>query len=574
MRWLILFFFLLIIVSAGCRKEPAAGSTQRSPAPTPSPSPSPTSNEPFKPVPIEFVDVTQASGISFKHYNGATGRNYLPERFGSGCAFLDYDNDGWQDILLVNSMDFAKSPRKAQPTPALYHNNHDGTFTDVTAATGLAKSFYGIGVATADYDNDGWTDILFTALGHCYLYRNVDGTRFEDSSTNMKLNAPMPFPAGATWFDFDKDGKLDLLISNYVDWSIEKEAACGGENPKLTCTAANFSGRATRLYRNLGSLFEDVTVISRLDTPGKSLASVVVDYDRDGWPDILVINDGEPNRLYHNNGHGQFTETAEAAQIAFSHEGRVRAGRGGDAADFDRSGYPSFVVAHALELPGIYRSQGKVGGLFIDEASSLAPSLSSRTGVQGAWYSGLFLDYDLDGWLDILISGGTSPGARSATGLQLLRNSGRKSFEDASRTLGPALKQVRDSRGVAYADYDRDGDLDLLISTNNGPAILLRNEHGSQNHFLQFRTLGTTSNRDGIGTKVVVFLPDGSRLWNYVHSSSGYCSQSTRVLTFGLGRIDKAARVEIEWPSGKTDRLENLAADQFYTIKEGSGIMR
>jgi hypothetical protein len=213
--------------------------------------------------------------------------------------------------------------------------------------------------------------------------------------------------------------------------------------------------------------------------------------------------------------------------------------------------------------------------LFVDEIASLLPAAAFRgPGLPAAGFSTLFLDYDLDGWLDILVSGGSNPGAPVGAGLQLFRNTGNKTFEDTSRLVGKPFRQPMNTRGVAYADFDRDGDLDLLISTNGGSAVLFRNEHGSQNHFLQFRTIGTASNRDGIGTKIAVFLPDGARLWNYVHSGSGYCSQSARGVTFGLGRVDRAARVEIEWPSGKIDRLENLAADQFYTIKEGSGILR
>lgn len=567
-------FFVVLILPVGCRAErhqekaPPAQAPVASQTPTGSPTVQPT-----KEGPLEFIDVTQAAGITFKHNNGASGKKYWPEKFGSGCAFLDYDNDGWQDILLVNSMDLAPSPRRQQTFLSLYHNRQDGTFTDVTAITGLARPVYGIGVAVADYDNDGWKDIFITALGHSVLYRNLEGARFEDVTTKVRLTSTPSFPTGAVWFDYDKDGKLDLFVSSYGEWSADKDVFCSNDGvTKTYCTAGSYRGSASRLYRNLGPLFEEVTHVSRLDTEGKSVGAAVADYDRDGWPDILVANDGEPNRLYHNNGRGQFTETAEVAQIAISQDGKTRAARGVDAADYDRSGYLSFAIAHAFgEMTGLFHNEGKVSGLFVEEAATSLPRPASRASS----FSALFFDYDLDGWPDLLISQGSMMGEPTITqSLQLLHNAGKKRFEDVSRNVGKALRKPMDTRGVAYGDYDRDGDLDLLISTNGGPAYLIRNEHGNQNHFLNLRTIGTTSNRDGIGTKIAVFLPDGTRLWNHVRSSSGYCSQSSVELTFGLGQVDRVAHVEIEWPSGKVDRLNNLAADQFYTIKEGSGILR
>ncbi|MEP7270444.1 MAG: CRTAC1 family protein [Acidobacteriota bacterium] len=561
---------VLLSVSSACQK-PSSGTGQESPTPSPSlaPSTTPPGLVAMKPIPVEFIDVTQAAGISFKHNNGAAGKKYFPERFGSGCAFLDFDNDGWLDILLVNSTDLVPA-KKARTSMALYRNNQNGTFTDVTAISGLSRPMYGIGTAVADFDNDGWTDIFVTGLGQCRLYRNTGEGRFIDVTAKMKLDAPMLFPTGAIWFDYDKDGKLDLFVNNYVDWVPDKDVACGADGPNKTyCNAESYAATTPRLFKNLGPFFVDVTAQAALDdAQRRSLGAVVVDYDRDGWPDLLLTNDGGPNALYHNNGRGQFTETAVTAGVAVDEPEKLRRARGADAADFDHSGLPSFVIGYGGEMVGLYHNKGKAGGLFVNESveAGIGPGRSDSFGV-------LFLDYDLDGWQDLLvINSGETGDSTSARPLRLFRNEGTKKFTDVSRNAGKALQRAVAGRGAAYGDYDRDGDLDLLITTNGGAPYLLRNDHGNQNRFIRFRTIGTTSNRGGIGTRIAVFLPDGSRLGNWVRSGSGYCSQGETDVTFGLGRVDRVPRVEIEWPSGKSEKLENLAVDQVYTLKEGSGI--
>lgn len=561
-------------------------SSSATPTPEAAPSPkatdpaSPTPTVPAVPVPVEFTDVTQAAGIRFRHNNGAYGKKYMPETNGSGCAFLDYDNDGWQDLIFINSMDFEDAPKKRRSVPALYRNNRNGTFTEVTAQAGLAVQMYGMGVAVGDYDNDGWVDIFITALGQSRLFRNLGNGRFADVTARVGLHGSPAFSTSAAWFDYDKDGKLDLYVANYVEWSIETDQFCTLDGTeKSYCTPEKYEGQSARLYRNLGGRFEDVTERAGLyDPASKSLGVVVVDYDRDGWPDLFIANDTEPNKLYHNSGKGTFTETAVTAGVAFSEEGKARAGMGADAADYDRSGYPSIAVGNfSNEMVGLFHNEGKAGGLFIDEATS-API--GQATLLTLTFGLFFFDYDLDGWPDLFLANGhvaddinkVQPKITYAQPPQLFRNEGKKKFVDVSRKAGRPFQRAIVARGAAYGDFDNDGDLDIVITTNGGPAYLLRNDGGNQNRFIRFQTVGTTSNRDGIGAKVTLYLADGTRLFNYVRSGSSYCSQSELPVTFGLGAAEKVARVEIEWPSGKIDRLSEPALNHLHIVREGSGI--
>jgi enediyne biosynthesis protein E4 len=543
------------------------------------PSPSPTEQAKF--APIEFTDVTQAAGIKFRHHNGAYGKKYLPETNGSGAAFLDYDNDGWQDVLLVNSMDFADAPKKRRAVMALYHNNQNGTFTDVTAQAGLAKQMYGMGAAIGDYDNDGWQDIYITALGPNALFRNLGNGKFADVTMKTGVaGGQNDFSSSAAWFDYDKDGKLDLFVGNYVEWSLEKDLHCSldGTN-KSYCTPETYKGQSAKLYRNLGGKFEDVTEKAGVGDPtSKSLGVATFDYNRDGWLDLFVANDTQPNKLYKNNGNGTFSETAVTAGVAFSEEGKARAGMGVDFADYDGSGYPSLIIGNfSNEMLGVYHNEGK-SGLFIDEAP--ASNIGQAT-LLNLTFGLFFFDYDLDGKQDFFLANGhvaddinkVQPKITYAMAPKLFRNEGKKKFAEVSRKVGKAFAKPIVARGAAYGDYDNDGDQDVIMTTNGGPAYLLRNDGGSQNHFMRFKTVGATSNRDGIGAKITVTLADGAKQWQMVHSGSSYCSQSELPLTFGLNRADKVEKVEVEWPSGKVDKLANLAANQLYVVKEGSGVI-
>jgi hypothetical protein len=527
-----------------------------------------------------FTDVTEPAGIRFRHNNGAYGNKYLPETTGSGCAWLDYDNDGWQDILLINSMDFDDAPKKRKSVMALYHNNKTGSFTDVTASAGLAKPMYGMGAAIGDYDNDGYVDIFVTALGQNHLFRNQGNGKFVDVTAKVGLDKEQEFSTSAAWFDYDKDGKLDLFVCNYVDWAIERDLHCtlDGTN-KSYCTPESYKGQTSRLYHNTGGKFVDVSEKAGIyDQTSKSLGVAITDYNKDGWPDIFVANDTQPNKLYKNNGDGTFTETAVTAGVAFSEEGKARAGMGVDFADYDNSGYPSLIIGNfSNEMLGVYHNEGK-SGLFIDEAPS---STLGQATLLSLTFGLFFFDYDLDGRPDIFLANGhvaddinkVQPKITYAMAPKLFHNEGKRKFTEATRKAGRPFAKPIVARGAAYGDYDNDGDLDILVTTNGGPAYLLRNEGGNQQRFVRFKTVGEKANRDGIGAKITVYAGDGSKQWQVVHSGSSYCSQSELPLTFGLGRNEKIERVEVEWPNHTVETLKIVAVNQLHILKEGKGIV-
>lgn len=538
---------------------------------------------PEKLSPVQFSDVTASAGIRFRHNNGALGKKYLPETTGSGCAFLDYDRDGWPDILLINGMDFEDAPKKRRSVLALYHNDQNGKFTDVTAGSGLAQPMYGMGVAIGDYDNDGWEDIFVTALGRNRLFRNLGEAtpgKFSDVTAKVGLTGVPSYSTSAAWLDYDRDGQLDLFVGNYVDWSIENDIHCSLDGTsKSYCTPESYKGQSARLYHNVSGRFEDVSEKAGVGDPSsKSLGVATFDYNRDGWIDIFVANDTQPNKLYQNNRNGTFAEMATTAGIAFSEEGKARAGMGVDFADYDGSGFPSLIVGNfSNEMLGVYHNEGK-SGLFIDEAP--ASTLGQAT-LLSLTFGLFFFDYDLDGRADIFLANGhvaddinkVQPKITYAMAPKLFRNDGGRKFTEMTGRAGAPFQRQMVARGAAYGDFDNDGDLDILVTTNGGPAKLLRNDGGNQNRFLRIRAFGNGTNASGIGARVTVTLPDGTRQWQMVHSGSSYCSQSELTLTFGLGRNDKAERVEIEWPGGKTERINGLAANQLYNIREGRGVI-
>ena len=531
--------------------------------------------------PIEFRDMTKQAGILFKHNSGAFGKKYLPETMGSGVCVLDYDNDGWQDILFVNSMDWPGHKGGAKSYPALYHNDKDGTFTDVTREAGLAMESYGLGCAVADYDNDGFEDIYITTVGSNHLFHNLGNGKFADVTVKAEVADP-GFSTSAVWFDYDNDGKLDLFVTHYIDWSIAKDQYCTLDNKnKSYCTPQTYKGESSTLFHNRGDgTFENVTKRAGLyDPTGKSLGVAMLDYDNDGWMDLFVANDTEPNKLYHNNHNGTFTDVAVQVGVAFSESGRVRAGMGVDAGDYDGSGWQSLVIGNFTnESMSLYRNDGS--GLFVDEEIS---SGIRQMSLQALTFGCFFFDYDLDGRLDIFAANGhvsddisvVQPTLKYAQPAILFHNSGNRKFEDASAKVGPAMQQPVVGRGAAYLDYDNDGDLDLVITANNGPARLLRNENGNQNDMLRVKLVGTRSNRDGIGARVTVTTSSGTRLFRMVKTGSSYASQSELPLTFGLGtpQAGRTVGLEIVWPSGQKDSLSKIGANQLITVKEGSGII-
>jgi len=533
---------------------------------------------------IQFRDVTQQAGIHFVHNNGAFGKKYLPETMGPGVAFIDYDNDGWPDIFLVNGMDWPGHGQK-HSTPKLYHNNHDGTFTDVTHKAGLDLEMYGMGVAVGDYDNDGYDDLFVTAYGQNRLFHNNGNGTFTDVTQKAGLQGPKEFSTSAAWVDYGKDGHLDLVVANYVQWMPETDLYCTLDGKaKSYCTPESYKGTSVRLWHNRGNgTFEDVTQKSGLsDATSKTLGVAVLDYDNDGWPDLLFSNDTQPNKLYRNNGNGTFSEKAVVAGVAFSEDGVARAGMGVDAADYDHSGFTSVLITNfSNQMISLYHNEGK--GLFVDEAPR---SEIGRASLLTLGFGCFFFDYDLDGWPDVLIANGhvdddiqkVQANVSYAERPHLFRNIGKGKFEEVTKSMGAAFGSPRVGRGAAYADVNNDGRLDLLLSTNAGPVYLFRNEllvkdatgAAIANHSLRLKLIGTKSNRDGIGA-VVKLTSGGDTQTQMLRSGSSYLSASELVLTFGLGPHEKADSIEIRWPSGQLDRLTAVPAGATITVSEGRG---
>src|SRR5205809_5376137 len=479
---------------------------------------------------IQFRDVTPQAGIHFLHNNGAFGTKYLPETMGPGVAFIDYDDDGWPDIFLVNGMDWPGHLRK-HSTPKLYHNNHDGTFTDATRKAGL--------------------------------------------------QAPKGFSTSAAWVDYDKDGHLDLVVGNYVQWTPETDLYCTLDGKsKSYCTPESYKGTAVRLWHNRGNgTSEDATQkAGHCDPTSKTLGVAVLDYDNDGWPDLLFSNATQPNKLYRNNGNGTFSERAVVAGVAFSEDGVARAGMGVDSADYDHSGYSSVLITNfSNQMVSLYHNEGK--GLFVDEAPR---SEIGRASLLTLGFGCFFFDYDLDGWPDVFIANGhidadiqkVQANVTYAMAPHLFRNVGKGKFVEVTNSMGAAFASPRVGRGAAYADINNDGRLDLLLSANGGPVYLFRNEAqgpAASNRSLRIKLIGTKCNRDGIGA-IVKLTAGGETQSQMLRSGSSYLSASELVLTFGLGHNEKADTLEIRWPSGQLDRLSSVSAGQTISVTEGQGV--
>ena len=535
---------------------------------------------------FRLVDVTRNAGIDFNHNNGGYGDKLLPETLGSGCAFLDYDNDGWTDILLVNGMDWKKpGPAKkgapqhrSRTTLRLYKNNRNGTFTDVTRKAGLDVEMYGMGVAVGDYNNDGFADIFISCVGQSRLFQNTGKGTFVDVTQKSGLGKRLGFSTSALWVDYDRDGLLDLFVCNYVKWSIQHDIFCSIDGKhKSYCTPEAYRGETCWLFHNKGDgTFEDVTATSGIfDSSSKSLGVAMLDSNADGWPDLLVANDTQPNKLYRNLHNGKFRDVALEAGLAFSADGKARAGMGVDVGDFDNSGKPGIVITNFdNEMIGLYRATK--AGDYTDVAISAGVGGASRRTLG---FGCGFADLNLDGFLDLIaVNGHIDDTVRNvrrdvpyAQPPLLFLNEGEGRFEDVAGEVGGGFAVPKVARGLAYGDYDRDGDIDVLLTTNNGPAYLFRNDQLAGNRSIRFHLVGTKSNRDGIGA-VVRISHGGQSQMRMIRSGSSYLSQSELAAVFGVGSRDRIERVVIEWPSGRTEEHKNLATGKSYRCTEGSGI--
>lgn len=524
-----------------------------------------------------FTDVTREAGLAdFRHVTGAFGKKWFPETMGSGCGFLDYDGDGWQDVVLVGGGVWPDSDSALHRTIWLFRNEGDGTFTDVTEETGLGRvNAYGIGIAAADIDNDGDVDLYLTTLGRNLLLRNDDGHFVEVGETAGVAGDPV-WSSSAIFFDADRDGDVDLYSGNYVRWSPETDIFCSlGGGIKDYCTPETYEGIPSRFYRNRGDgTFDDATQeVGFLPAPGKTLGVTELDYNQDGWPDLAVANDTQRDLLYENNGDGTFTERGTIAGTAYDENGQARAGMGIDAGVVDSTGAVTLFVGNfSKEMIGVYRYER--AGMFQDRA---ALSRVGRTSLMTLTFALFLLDADLDGDLDLYAANGhvqpeietAQQGIGYAEPPHLFLNRGDGEFEDVAQRIGLTDSVV--ARGAAYADFDRDGDLDILLTENSGPAHLLRNETvGPEGpHYLRVKLQGGPSNRNGLSSRVIA-VAGGRRMIRRVRTGSSYLSQSELPVTFGVGTITRVDTLTIEWPSGTVDRFSDVAADEAYLAVEGA----
>lgn len=534
-----------------------------------------------QPEPVQFIDVARRSGITFQHDNAASPEKYLIETMGSGCAWIDYNQDGLLDLYLVNGASTSAYAPKTTLRSALYRNNGDGTFIDVTARAGVeAQGLFGMGVAAGDYDNDGFPDLFVLGYGKCILYHNNGDGTFTDVTARAGVENTGRWGSSAAWFDYDNDGHLDLVIANYVDWSPERNFYCGDRGPGLRsyCHPDDYNGEPPTLYHNNGNgTFSDVSRSSGVGLKsGNGLGVVTFDYDNDGWQDIFIANDHMPNFLFHNNRDGTFRETGYEAGVAVSGDGVFEAGMGVDAADIRGNGRLDIAVTHLdTQLARLYENHGD--GTFDDT------TLRSKIGYATFHMSGFgvrFMDYDNDGKRDLFMANGHvldniqryHAETQYAEPKLMFRNLGNGVFENISDQLGTDFSAPKVSRGAAIGDFDNDGQLDILINNNGQPPQLLRNDGGNSSHWLQILLIGTKSNRDAVGSRVKVIAGD---LILYEQRKGGMSYQSSQDprLHFGLGSRARVDGIEILWPSGIVTKVGALKADQIIAVKEGVGVV-
>jgi hypothetical protein len=533
-------------------------------------------------IPVKFTDIRKQSGITFLQDSTQTEEKLYLETMGTGVAWLDYDQDGLMDLYFVQSgpTDLYKPDHPMRS--ALYHNNGDGTFTDITEKAGVAaENHYGQGVAVGDYDNDGYPDIYVTGYGSAILYHNNGDGTFTDVTKKAGVGDEGNWSTSAAWIDYDKDGYLDLVVTNYIEWSPKNNLWCGEHRPgyRSYCHPGNYKGQKTKLYHNNhDGTFSDVSDSSGVGKPeAKGMGVVVADFNNDGWPDIAIANDTWPNFLFINKHDGTFQDVSFISGLAASEDGRYEAGMGIDAADVDGDGWQDVYITHLdFELNRLYHNNRD--GTFTDV------TFSSGIGNKAILLSGVsmkFLDYDNDGWPDILQLNGAMVDnvqlyhseVTYKEPLLMFHNLGKGQFEKiADGALGPDFSRPIAGRGLATADFDNDGDIDVVINNRGDYPSLLRNDGGNANHWLEVLLIGTKSNRDGVGASLKITAGD----FVHVEQSKGgmsYMSASDPRILFGLGKHTKIDSLEITWPSGQIDRLKDLPSDKIIAIKEGVGIV-
>jgi hypothetical protein len=532
-------------------------------------------------IPVRFTDVRQAAGITFQHdATMSEEKNYI-ETMGNGLGWIDYDQDGLMDLFLVQSA-AAEWYKPSRPLrSALYHNNGDGTFTDVTEKAGVgAEGLYGQGVAVGDFDNDGYPDMLVTGYGHTILYHNNGNGTFTDVTAKAGVADEGNWSASAGWFDYDRDGYLDLLICNYLQWTPQTNLWCGEHKPgyRAYCHPDNYRGERLKLYHNNhDGTFTDVSDTSGVAKPeAKGLGVVLADFNNDGWPDIMVANDTWPNFLFLNNHDGTFRDVSFTSGVAASEDGKYEAGMGTDAADVDGDGWLDIYVTHLdFELNRLYHNNH-------DETFDDV-TFSSGLGNKSIFLSGVsarMIDYDNDGWVDIFQANGSMLDNIRMYHTEvsweepklMSRNLGEGKFEKVSEQLGPDFIKPTAGRGSAVADFDNDGDLDIAISNSNAYPQLLRNDGGNANHWLEIMLVGTKSNRDGRGAALKL-ASEGFVEYRQAQGGMSYMSAQDPRIHFGLGQRKTIESLEITWPSGIVDKLTNLPINQIITVKEGVGIV-
>jgi enediyne biosynthesis protein E4 len=538
----------------------------------------------INPFRVQFRDVTQLAGIHFHHERASSAQKLYLETMGPGVAWIDYNNDGYLDAFFVNSGITPSFHPDSPPQPALYRNNRDGTFTDVTAQSRIhTDGTFFFGVAVADYDNDGFPDIYMTGYRHSVLlHNNGDGT-FTDVTAKAGVGDDGAWGTAAGWFDYDHDGKLDLLVTNYVQYDADHPVLCGDERPgyRSYCHSDHFRGTSVKLYHNNGDgTFTDVTEKAGLaNSDGKSLAVVLADLDGDGWPDIFIANDSQRNFLYLNNGDGTFRDASRKSNAGSSENAPIEAGMGADAADVMNNGLLYLFVSHLdFELNRLYRNNGD--GTFTDFTSG---SGMGQTNILNSAFGARFFDFDNDGWRDLLVVNGNildnaplfHPEVTYDEEKTLYRNIGQARFVDITRTQGKDFRLKHVGRGLAVGDYDNDGWQDFLVSNNGEDAQLFRNEGGSSpeaqgNHWLAVKLIGVTSNRDGIGASLRVTAGD-FRSYDQMKGGMSYCSAQDPRIYFGLGPHDRVDTLDIRWPSGYVQSLKDIPADTFVVVTEGVG---